>query len=402
MMRSRRLWIPPFPLAAGIAFQATSWVLVLLAARLGTGAVGLAWVHAAGLGWITLTALAVLLHVVPGFTDLRWRGEGIARLAVAVAVVASAVFVAAFATGASGLVAAAGGVLAFAIAAYVAAALATLAQRAEDRTSAAIARALALTFCALLATALLGAALAGAYARGDGGVLVLAPAHALLGIVAWLSVLTSGVSARTFRPMLGARSRWPRVHIVSDGALFAGPVIAAVGVPFSTPLMQAGVVLGALGASAYVCDAADILRRASTPHRAAHAFVGAALIWLAVATVAALGAAFGAPWGAFAVVAALAGWLGQMVNAHLHHLGARVLLTMLRGDEDDTRPWEVLDPRLSWTAFACAQIAVAATLAALSSSLAPLFAIGGVAGMCATLAMVANVARARRSASLPA
>lgn len=398
MMRLWRLWIPPLPLAAGIAFQAASWVLVVLAAPLGTGAVGIAWVHAVGLGWITLTALSVLLHVVPGFTDLRWRGEGVARVAVAVALIASAAFVAALATGASALVAPAGGVLAAAIAAYVAAALATLAQPAEDRTSTAIARALALTFCALLATALLGAALAGAYARGDGAVLALAPSHALLGIVAWLSVLTSGVSARTFRPMLGARSRWPRVHIVSDGALFAGPVIAAIGVPLAAPLMQIGVVLAAIGAGAYVCDAADILRRASTPHRAAHAFVGAALVWLAIAAIAALGAAFGAPWGAFAVVAALAGWLGQMVNAHLHHLGARVLLTLVRGDEDETRPWEILDPRLSWTAFVCAQVAVAATLAALAFSLTPLFVLGGAAGIGATVAMIANVAGARRAA----
>lgn len=400
MIRLWRLWIPPLPLAAGIAFQAASWVLVLLAAPLGPGAVGLAWVHAVGLGWITLTALSVLLHVVPGFTDLRWRGEGVARVAVAVALVASAVFVVSLAIGASGLIGAAGGVLAAAIAAYVGAALATLLQPAEDRTSAAIARALALTFCALLATALLGAALAGAYGRGDAAVLALAPSHALLGIVAWLSVLTSGVSARTFRPMLGARSRWPRVHIVSDGALFAGPVIAAIGVPLWAPLMQIGVVLAAVGAAAYIYDAADVLRRASTPHRAAHAFVGAALIWLAVAAIAATGAAFGAPWGAFAVVAGLAGWLGQMVNAHLHHLGTRVLLTLVRGEEDETRPWEVLDPRLSWTALACAQVAVGAALLALASSFAPLFVLGGLAGICATVAMIANVAGSSRRAAL--
>ncbi|MGP6158817.1 MAG: hypothetical protein ACLPYS_15150 [Vulcanimicrobiaceae bacterium] len=30
-----------------------------------------AWVHAVALGWLTLVALAVLVHVVPGMTELH-------------------------------------------------------------------------------------------------------------------------------------------------------------------------------------------------------------------------------------------------------------------------------------------------------------------------------------------
>lgn len=418
-----RHWIPPVPLAAGIAFQAVGWVLALAYAFAPSSSLALAWVHAVALGWLTLTALSVLLHVVPAFTDLPWHGERVARAAVAgvlagaialvVAFVLAATFErsgrsalsAAIAVSAIVMLRAAAVVLVVAILAYVGAALVTLAQPAQDGTSAAIARSLSVTLLMLALTVVLGGVLALALAGAGGRVLALAPSHALLGIGAWLTVLIAGVSAQTFRPMLGARSRWARAHIVSGGALALGPVLGAIGAPLSLALLRSGVTVAALGALVYAADALDIVRRATTPHPPVRAFVVASITWLLVAVACVLAAAYGVPgaWGslvaATAVVAALAGWAGQMVNAHLHHLGVRVLITLVRGDDDETRPWEILDARLTWMTFVLAQLAVLGVTAGLAFSQSLAIEVGASAGLLAIAAMIANVLRVRQALS---
>jgi hypothetical protein len=65
-----RFWIPPLPLAAGLVFQLGAWALVIADAVAPGAGLELAWVHAVAVGWLSATALAVLLHVVPAFTDL--------------------------------------------------------------------------------------------------------------------------------------------------------------------------------------------------------------------------------------------------------------------------------------------------------------------------------------------
>jgi Na+/phosphate symporter len=199
--------------------------------------------------------------------------------------------------------------------------------------------------------------------------------------------------------MLGTRTRWPKAHVVSGTALFAGSLIAALGALTSLALARAGVAIVVLGALAYAIDAGDTLRRAASPHVPVRAFVGASLTWLLVAAGALAATTWGAPAGAIAVVAALAGWIGQMVNAHLHHLGARVVLTLLRGDEDETRPWEVLDARLTWTAFALAQLAVLAMLVGISAGNGAVLVAAGACGLGAIVAMIANVRALRGRAS---
>ena len=215
----RRFWIPPIPLAAGIGFQTLAWCFVVLHALQPSFGIELAWVHAVALGWLTVVALSVLLHVIPGFTDLAWRGEDAARSIVLVVCIAALALVISFATSSAGGVALAGTVLAAAVACYTLLALWTLGGRAPDRRSATIARGLAMAIGALGLTALLGAALSLGYARGDGRLLTWLPSHAVLGIVAWLTVLTTGVSSRTFRPMLGALSRWPAAHVITGAGL---------------------------------------------------------------------------------------------------------------------------------------------------------------------------------------
>jgi hypothetical protein len=389
----RSLWIPPVPLAAGMIFQLASWILVADYAAAPSMGLQLAWVHAVALGWLTSTALAVLLHVVPGMTELRWRGEPAARAALLVAIAGTFALVASFAAGfGTAGVALAGPLTALAILVYLACAGSTLAQPAQGPTQGAIARALAIALGALGVTVLVGAGLAHGYANPRaGGLLRFAPAHAVLGIVGWLTVLASGVSARTFRPLLGVRSRWPRAHVLSGGAFLVAAFTAAVGSVTGGPLFAAAGVVGALGALIYVIDALDTLRRATTPHRPVHAFVGASLLWLAAAAGAVVAGAY-----PLAIALALAGWLGQMVNAHLHHIGVRVVATMVAGDDNETRPWELLEPRLSWFAWAAAQTAVAATAIGLVFGEPAAFSIGGCSGALSVLAIAANAFHAAK------
>jgi hypothetical protein len=395
-----RHWIPPLPLAAGLVFQGIGWALVILYGLAPAAGIALAWVHAVALGWLTLTALSVLLFVIPAFTDLRWHGERVARAAVAALPVGIVLLVVGFAAGLAAVLESGAVIAVVAIAAYFVLALRTLAQRAAERTEAAIARALSVALSMLTVTAVLGLALAFAYAAGDAGVLRLAPSHALIGIAAWLTVLISGVSVQTFRPMLGARSRWRLAHIASGASLLLGAVIGAAGAPVSVTVMRIGVVLAALGAVVYAVDALDIVRRATTPHPPVRAFVAAAVGWLLIAAVCMVAAAWStpldgaagiAPFGGLAVVAGLAGWAGGMVNAHLHHLGVRVVITLIRGDDDETRPWDVLNPRLTWAAFTFGQLAVLATVLGLLTNVPVVFVAGGSAGLASIACIVANV-----------
>jgi len=394
----RRFWIPPIPLAAGIAFQCLAWSLVLVHAVHPSFGIELAWVHAVALGWLTVVALAVLLHVIPGFTDLAWRAEDVARGTVLVICVAAFALVFSFATSTPGGVAFAGGALAVAVVLYASLALWTLGGRAPDRRSAAIARALGMVIAALAVTALLGGQLSLGYAWADVRLMTVAPSHALLGIVAWLTVLVTGVSTRTFRPMLGTQSRWPAAHVITGAGLFVGSIIAAVAAPWSPMLLRAGVLLAAVGALAYIADAADILRRTPNPNHAARAFVSASVTWLAIATALAIAASWGAPVARAAIVIGLAGWIGQMVNAHIHHLGVRVVSTFIAGDDDETRPWTLLAPALSWTAFVAGQIAVASTALRSMGASAAFAWVGGTAGLLCILAIVLNAAHVIRAA----
>ena len=392
-----RHWIPPLPLAAGLVFQIIGWALVVLYGFSPSAGIALAWVHAVALGWLTLTALSVLLFVIPAFTELRWRGERIARAAVAVVPFGILLLLMGFAARVSAVLEAGAAVLFVAIAAYFAVALRTLVQHAAERTEAAIARALAIALAMLTATAILGASLAHGYASGDSRIAGLAPSHALLGIGAWLTVLISGVSVQTFRPMLGARSRWPLAHMIGGASLFFGFVVGAAGAPLSAPVLRFGVVLATVGAVIYAVDALDVVRRATTPHPPVRAFVAAAVGWLLIAAACTVAASWSAPLGGLAVVAALAGWVGGMVNAHLHHLGVRVVITLIRGDDDETRPWDVLNPRLTWAAFALGQTAVWGTFLGLSANVPALFLAAGGAGLASLACIVANVITVRRT-----
>jgi hypothetical protein len=401
-VRRPRPWIPPEGLIAGHLAYGASWLLLASAAFQGSLGFGLelAWIHVVALGWITTIALAVLIHVIPGFTDAAWRHEGLARAAIPVFATGAALLALGFALDARALLPIGGSILSAALAGFLFAALSTLARAAPERQERAIAAALGLTLAVLGVTAALGYAFT--FALGPGlfiDLLRLAPAHAVLGIVGWLTILTTGVSTRTFRPIFRSKTRAVLAHVGIGFALTGGSVAAALAIALESGFwLDVSLLAIGAGALAYVADAFDIALRATNPHRPPQAFVVAALFWLLAAVALAGAGRFGAATLPVAIFIALAGWAGQMVNAHLHHLGIRLIATLILGEDDETRPQHLLEPRLSWLAFASAQIAV--LLGALGVALlrTELLGFAGLAGCIAFSALSGNVLFARSAA----
>ncbi len=129
--------------------------------------------------------------------------------------------------------------------------------------------------------------------------------------------------------------------------------------------------------------------------------MAAAALWMLVTFILGVGALRGSPWGPAFVYVVLMGWLGQMVNAHLHHIGIRLLTTAYRGDEDETRPGELLSGALSWTTFVLFQAAVLTGAVALLVGHWAVLAVAALTGFLGWTAMTANTLYAARRASRP-
>ncbi len=369
----RRHWIPPWALAAGQLAHGASWVLLLVLAVGGTVAVTLptlAWLHLVVLGWITLTALAVLLHVIPQFTDAAWMGEGLARNAIGVYAAGVIALVAAFWTGNVVLLPWAGLVVVIALAGYLVPAGRTLfsAFTAPSR-EAAIARALSGTLASLAIAALLGLGLAAAL----GG-------HAppsLLEATAWIhrkpswtdrlastSVDRRASSMRTIRPISGAASRAPAAHIGAGVLEIVGIAALVVGAAMSFALEEwLGLVAMLIGALVYAGDLFDVVLRTSNGfvHRPPQRRLAAAAALSGSSAVGLLfGVAFlaGVPCGPVVVYVLVIGWIAQMVNGHIYHIGVRLIATVTRGDDDETPPETLLVLPLSWLSFGLFRVAV--------------------------------------------
>ncbi len=396
---SRRHWIPPVALVAGQLAHGASWILLLVLALhrpFTLGAPALGWLHLIALGWLTMTALAILVHVIPGFTDATWTGERIARGALFIFETAVIVLVFGFWNGATAVLPWAGTLIVLALASYLVPASRTLSTvLAGPKTEAAIARALLITLGSLFITVLIGAALAWALAAGGPATLLMSgpPIHASFGMIGWLTVLVMGVSTRTVRPITGARSRRPWAHSAAGGCEMGGVVLFAIGLMLRTPVVEwIGVLAVVLGALIYVADLLDILFRATVRHRPPQAFLGVAAGWLVGGLALSVSAAAGSSSGAAAVYVLLVGWLGQMVNGHLYHIGIRLIATVARGDDDETRPGELLVAPLSWASFALFQGAVASGTCALVFNWPTLLTGAATAGLCAWITMVINAA----------
>ncbi|MBC7545825.1 MAG: hypothetical protein H7338_24095, partial [Candidatus Sericytochromatia bacterium] len=365
------LWIPPWALVAAQLAHGVSWLLLAALADwdlLGFSLPGLAWVHLVALGWLTLASLAVLIHVIPGFLDVTWRGERLARALLLPYGLGVIGMVVAFWFGNTAWLSGAATVVVLALAGYLGCAFLTLLSGAGLRSV--VRRGFVLVLAMLTLTAAAGLGMA--YAL-DGHAaawwLIGVPAlHAHLGALGWLSLLVVGVSARTVRPITGGGSTTPKLHVAGSSLLTAGLLVLATALLLdSAPLLILGGVLGTAGVLAYTTDLVGILRRATVPHRPPQAFLAAGALYFVAAAGLGLGVVTGVrpEWQAAYAFVALMGWLGQMVNGHFHHIGVRVLATWVLGDDDATPPAQLLTPYLSWTTFWLFQTAVAGTTAGL-------------------------------------
>ncbi len=404
-----RGWIPPLPLACGVLSFGLSWIVLFALARDGaTGGslLSLAWVHLVALAWITTIALSILLHAIPGFLDVDWEDAGakIARACTPVFALCALALALGFFIGSIALLEISGTLVLASLMIYVVAIASPLLTAMRGaRSVRPIARAFAGTLALLLLTAVLGTGFA--YALGGHGpssLLVGVPqSHALLGIGGWLTLLVFGVSARTLGPIAGARSRALALHIGSSSAVLVGTLVAACGAGARLPIVLAiGSALLVLGTLAYAADIFDVIRRATVPHRPPQILMLCAGTWAILAAAGLFATALGSDLATAAVYAALIGWIGSAVLAHLHHIGIRVLLTNVRGEDDETRPESVLDARLTWATLALYQVAALAGATALATRSSTLLEIAAIAGFCSFVLLIANasgaIGRARR------
>jgi uncharacterized protein (DUF2249 family)/CRP-like cAMP-binding protein len=404
-LRRHKHWIPPGGLLAGFLGHGLSWVTLLIIAVRSPPTIGLAplaWLHLVTLGWLTTLALSVLIHVVPTFTKTRWKGESVARGSLVIYGIGVAALVGAFWCGATWMLPWAAGFIFLGLSSYfVPTAWTLIAGLRKPAVEAAIARALLFTLASLMVAGAIGVMLAFAlHGQLPARLLQHGPAvHATFGIIGWLTVLVTGVSTRTLGPIAGARARFPWVHIAVGAAQVGGLLVTVAGLTLSvTPLVWGGAALIGLSALLYAANVADVLRRASVPHRPPQAFAGAAAIWFVVGIALALAAFGNVPTGPSAIYVLLVGWIGQMTNGHVYHIGVRLIATMARGDDDETRPGELLAGPLSWGSFFLFQAAVSLGAIALSLDFAHLLAAGALCGCGGWLLMAANIITARRRA----
>ncbi len=406
-MFSRRHWVPPGALIFAQLSHGASWLLLLWAGLTGSiSAIGfpaIAWIHTIALGSGTTAAAGVLLHVIPRFSDVRWKAENLARYSLFFFCAGVVIFVSALLLRPNLAVFGAGTIV-LALLAYAAAAIATLAQAFRgERTERAIARALLITLLLLLVTTLLGFVLSASISgyAAAAWIAALSAAHGNLGMLGWLSLLIFGVSVRTVRPITGARSRFPAAHIIVGSFTLIGVLLLSIGLAGISALVWPGAILFACASLVYAFDLLDVLRRAIGPFTAPRAFLLAAVLWLLCALALGAGALTGRPWQLAYGFVLITGWLVQMINAHIYHIGVRVMLTAYRGEDDETRPQTVLDARLSWISFAAFQLAVASVGIGLLVQNTTAVSIGGALGAAGWIALMANLTVARARAMQP-
>ncbi|TAM88904.1 hypothetical protein EPN42_08430 [bacterium] len=409
MRIASRPWIPPGGLIAGHLAHAFAWaMLTMLAVTDWSGPTmrGIAWIHLVALAWLTLTALTVLIYVMPAFTEVDLRHERLARVALALFGIGAFGMVVSFWGEHPGALAWSAGLVLAGLLVYLMAVLPMLSAATRGpRTEASIARAFLIVFSFLVAAAVLGLGMALALGgHAAPGWLTTTPAvHAHVAGIGWLTVLVMGVSVRTSGPIFGARPSVLWHHITAAMAITIGIFALAVGFWFSLGvLVWIGAIFVAVALALYVLDVIDLASHATVTHRPPQAFYLASVAWLAVAGVLGLGVAGGVHWQASYVFVGLVGWVGQMVLAHLHHVAIRMIATTFRGEDDETPPSQLLSLPLSWLTLVAFQLAVFFGAVGLAGSDVAVVHVAGFCGLLGWILMTANVAGAiSRASRLP-
>ncbi len=368
----------------------------------GASPIGFAWIHAVVLGWMSSTALAFLIHVLPTFTDTPLRLERVARFAPWLLQIGVVLIVVGFLVWKPSIVAAGGALVVVGVACALASFFATAAAalRSSDRTTRAVARAFLGVFFFLALTVGIGFALSIGLDTHATFVPRWANVHAALGIFGWLGLLVAGVSMRTYNQLLG-NSAGRIAHIATSSLVLVGIALFWAGtLTQNTVLLEAGGAFVAAGAAVNFIATSRSLLRADAVHPLPVEFVAASDLWLLVAIAYAVAGLLGHPYPAALLVAILLGWIGQNLNAHMMHVGVRLIATLVIADDDETPPVELLDRRLGLASLLLWQAAIACGLAALTIGSGALLQAAGALALFGALALIANLRFAARSASL--
>lgn len=416
-------WIPPAGLIMGQLAHGLSWLLLLSGAWRGGSLVAphpfmpaLAWVHLVGLGWITLTALSVLVHVVPAFFDVKWRAEAFARWSLLPFALGTGWLVLGFLGAQVTWLPWAGSLIFLGLVGFMGPATVTILSYRPPAGSTAPLRTgvlgvlwtavLALSLGWLLALALGGGPSVQSWSGGALLQLLALPVpslHALLAIGGWITLLIFGVSRNTIRPLVRIRGLQLRYHGAASAALAAGVLALSVGlfVPAQPLVLGLAWLAVAAGVGLYAFEIGSLVRRSTSDHRPPLAFVAATLVYLCGATLLGAGVLLGqTAWQAPMIFLALAGWAGQSINGYALHVGVRLLATMARGDQDETRPVALLSASWSWTAFAALQLAIVLGALGLGLGTDLLVQLAGGLGLGGWVIYLANVRRAWQRASI--
>lgn len=227
--------------------------------------------------------------------------------------------------------------------------------------------------------------------------------HAMFALYGWLTLLVFGVSSRTIMPIAGLRSQHPSLRLWASVFLTAGLLFYAGGIllPFPLFLGIGGFSLFAAILS-YVADIAPLLIGAPNPHRVPQLFFASGLFYLLVACAVGGETLFNhRPWKDAFVFLLLMGWLVQTVAGHLHHIGIRLIATIVRGEFDQTPPERLLDRRISALSFWAIQGALLAGSIGFLAELPSALKMAGFLGTAGWIAIAANVRHAWRSAQTP-
>lgn len=398
-----RPFIPPEPLIFAQAALLFSWLALFFAGahrEFGLSPVAFAWIHAVVLGWLTTTALAFLIHVLPGFTDVPWRFERLARAALWVYQPGVVVLVAGFALWRPAWLSVGGAVIVVSIALFLVPFVATIADalKDEDRATRVVAGALAIIVGLLALTLFLGFALSLRLDFPEPFLWRWAGVHGLLGVIGWLCLLVAGVSMRTYNRLIG-RSDRRRVHVIISLLVLAGLAAWIAGTLSAvTALAALGAVLIIAGAALYAGSTFNALRGATSRHRLPQEFIFFSSLWLAVAVAYAIAGLTGREDAIPLLFIVLAGWIGQNVNAHLMHVGIRLMATIVIAEDDETSPMVLIDRRAGVASLVFNQFAVACGVVGLSIFNGPLLEAAGVLGVVGLAFMALNVAIAVRAA----
>jgi hypothetical protein len=409
---TRRHWIPPGALAFGYLSIGASWILLyrLAYGQLPGQAVrpelGIGFVHLAGLGGITMIALGISFHVLPAFTGIRWRWERVARSSLIALGLGAWTMVLGFLSGKSSLLALGIPLVGAGLALWLCSFFYSLYTHAKSGAIPGpawilIGPAVFLTFAGSIGF-LMGETLAG-HALFPNMLGRFPFVHAMFALFGWLTLLVVGVSSRTIVPIAGQRSRHPSLRLWTSGLLTAGLLFYAGGVLISSPLsLGIGGFLLFASILSYVADIAPLLAGARKPHRVPQLFFASGLLYLLGACAVGGEILFGhRPWKDAFVFLLLMGWLVQIVAGHLHHIGIRLIATIVRGDLDQTPPERLLDSRISALSFWALQGALLAGSVGLLAGMPTALELAALLGTTGWIAIAFNVRHAWSSARTP-